>query len=167
MAKEKKMLDKQVVAIWTVVVLLFGTVVLLIGFAFFRMHYVKNYMRQCGVNFTGDVDVYADVEGQYYSISHDISGNIGRTIIIGAINLKRMKNKPTGNQIIFTTIDNQTGIKRKATIDELSNARVMVTIENENGKKRVVLDDITYLSISRLITTNVEDGKNAIVDAIP
>lgn len=167
-SSQKKKFDMQVFIISLVIVFLFGSFFALVGFAFYRMNYVKSYVRQTGVNLTGNLSVYAEVDGNAYRLGHDNSNRIARILVVGTMNLKRSKDVPTGEKIVLTSVDrSEDNFKRTTVVERLENDRVMVTHTNEYGSKRCVLDDVTFFSIKQTIKEGLTAGENIEIDSIP
>lgn len=166
--KKKSKVEASTVIMATIVAGCFIAVFCLIGYAFFRMNYVKDYMRQLGVNLTGSIESYAQIDGNTYKLHQDNSNHIAKVCVIGTINMKRLKDQENGKEFVIVSFDkNNHEVKRKTTICELKSGKVMIKVENENGKKTVVLDDVKYFTLENTVLKNVGDGGNEIVDAIP
>lgn len=166
--KEKKKVDLQVLIITLIIVVLFSAVVGALGFSLYRMNYVKRYLRQCGVNLTGNVNVYAQVDDTCYQLTRDNANHMARVLVVGTVNLERAKDVENGNKIILTSISkDKEHVRRVATIEELENTKTKVTIENENGKVTVVLDEVRYMSLLQIITKDAGEDGNLIIEAVP
>ncbi|MCQ2523165.1 MAG: hypothetical protein MJ123_02405 [Lachnospiraceae bacterium] len=160
--KLKKQVDLQVILMIVVVIFMFGVAFFWIGYSIHIRLFGREFTRQVGINLTGQVTVYAKTNGDIYLLDKDTVNNIAKASVIGFVNEKSRKDKVTGKSItLITKAPDQ--VDRSMTIEELTNGKLLITIENENGKIQSVTEETKYFWFEDRIAKNDKSVKVTVI----
>ncbi|MCQ2520596.1 MAG: hypothetical protein MJ107_08715, partial [Lachnospiraceae bacterium] len=126
------------------------------------------FLRQVGVNLTGDLDVYSSNQGKHFLLNERNAGLLAKATLVGKIRYKTGRDTVSDKQIVITSITNDDeAFHRYMYIDCVNDGEAMVTIVNENGSITAILNQTKYSSYFKYITEETNYGKNKPVESIP
>lgn len=158
---KKRRVEGSTLAIIGFTVGMFALVIGIILYAFYTRNRESNFLRQIGVNLTGDLEIYSSNQGNNMLLCDANSGLLTKAILVGHVRSKRKSDVINDKQIIITSVTNdEERLHRYVYIDSINDGEAMVTVVNENGSMTVVLTQTKYSSFFKYITEETNYGKN-------
>ena len=154
--------------ITSLLILLFGSFIVLVGMSLARVQFVKKYTIAVGNVLGGKSLVYSEHGDELMLIRSGNVRSMARMSTSGSIIWGRKTDKTTGNSISITSVSKDDAhVHRYLLIEELENGKTRITVTDGEITKCAVLNDVSYSGFLSTIAEKGSMGDNKPVDEIP
>jgi len=160
--------DATWILIWSFVVVVLGSFAAVVILAYSRNNFAKKYILEVGNTIPGSTDVYVTSSERTVLLNESNHGSLATVLTSGSIYFKRKKDVLTGERLVITAVSKtDSTIRNYVYVEQKSDGKVRVTLENENGIMSASLMDVRYSAFIHLSALNTGNGENTEVDALP